>query len=720
MVAGGSSRVRTPTAYVARRVGPPSVVAPRVVAAANGRGLRTNSLSLEQDAAVPWDELPPQTAQVAAVSSDEPPWVRELLSILRSDMLHVRREVQSVRSDVLRALRDSQKGSAHDGVLEPAWVEWGGAAGPQSVPQQERPSSWPGPGNGVQGDQGPEIACATGEAVAVVPQAEPPTRTPQGWPVGEPPDPEVNAWPGSDRQGMCVGIVAPAKPEPLDGASAPDDKLGGQSSHGACSSEPDGVSKQQSGAPDQPAHSGEAFSGSLFVDAEAREGEPQGVFGEEQEDFKQSDMAAIVKTLPDSAGIRCFKTSLDWFLHLEEPVRSGRLARFAQSSCFELICLCVIAFDAIIAAHLAAPNQTADSLTGVVGCGLVCFYLSELAIKIGAHRLFFFCNKDWRWNIFDGVLIGLSAYDWAFAMATGAGPEVGITYIRFCRFAKLSQPLQILCSFPCFREFRFMLLAVHSSLVTIFWCVSFVAVLTCVFGLFLFHGAADYLSERQNRLSDNTINRITNEFGSMYGVLMSLHTAAMRGGCGQESPLETLVEIGSGYACLFALYGVLVTVSVTGILTGLVVDNVSRLRSIDDQDHERTRRRQCSRVMADARRALEQVDVDGDGAIGIAEFKEALEHDALVAMMRTMELDIQDLRRFFTMLERMSPTKTVGIAFFVETCNKLKGGATSLDIRCLSYDIGLVQQQLTELHERQWLSSEMEALMKLEAFEVNA
>merc|ERR1712050_443522 len=100
----------------------------------------------------------------------------------------------------------------------------------------------------------------------------------------------------------------------------------------------------------------------------------------------------------------------------EEPERTSCLHNFVTSKKFETLCSLVIMVNSCFIIYITdneiqhlhdpipSPARTLDN------CFMV-FYVLELLMKLAAHRQYFFCNRDCKWNILDFLLVLISIPD---------------------------------------------------------------------------------------------------------------------------------------------------------------------------------------------------------------------------------------------------------------------------------------------------------------------
>lgn len=444
---------------------------------------------------------------------------------------------------------------------------------------------------------------------------------------------------------------------------------------------------------------------------------------EERDAYEMRHMEHLVfSILPDNSASRTIQAWVSWYISIREPARVGLLARVVHHSAFELMCVTVIAWNAGFAAYVADweiqnLGQEPTGFISSVEFALLCFYFVELLLRVAVHRLYFFFNDQWRWNVFDVVLVAVSAYDQRDMAASILGLEHGsgasgsnVTFMRAFRLAKLGKVMRLFRVFHFCQDLRLMLLAIERSLTSLFWCLCLLAFVLYIFGLVLQQGVTHHLLDRAvnaNTSSGDEVfegetglageeGQLRSAFGSMTNTTLSLYKATT-GGADWGEYYNLVADVGPGYGSLFIFYTAFFTFTVMNILTGMIVENVVKMTQGDDECMMLAYKRQQASTIKEITRLFNQIDRTGSGLITLEQFMESLELDTVRALLNVIELDIKDAEWFFGMLLSVSGTGKVDVAHFVDACMKLKGTATSVDLQCVSYEVRLIRLSLAAL-----------------------
>ncbi len=111
-------------------------------------------------------------------------------------------------------------------------------------------------------------------------------------------------------------------------------------------------------------------------------------------------------------------------------------------------------------------NRTGSSLLGV----FVCFAF-EVCLNLCVPRLYFFCNGDMVWNMFDLLLVLISPLDVGATIAAESfgGGTVNLTFARVLRIFKVGRILRMLRAVQFLKASRVTLTNIVHSFATIVW-----------------------------------------------------------------------------------------------------------------------------------------------------------------------------------------------------------------------------------------------------------
>mmetsp|Transcript_75920 Transcript_75920/g.171748 ORF Transcript_75920/g.171748 Transcript_75920/m.171748 type:complete len:620 (+) Transcript_75920:39-1898(+) len=407
------------------------------------------------------------------------------------------------------------------------------------------------------------------------------------------------------------------------------------------------------------------------------------------------------RSLEQSRMVRC----IDWCLSLREPPRAGLLYNFVYSKSFSALCTLVIFANAVFEVYATdfelsqitedqAPAD--DSIFWAMESGFLAFYAIELILKMSLHKLYFFINADFRWNIFDMCLVLFTMYGQWITPLIGGGGDTDLTFMRSVRVLKMAKVLRIVRVFRFIAELRLIMNSVIGSMLSLFW--SFVGLLFIfyVFGLVFVQGVLSHLRDDGNDLDPN----LGSKFGSVQQTMLSLYMAAS-GGADWKIFYDAIKVTGARYGLLFLVFMLFIQIAVMNIVTGIFVENAMKLAKPDREAQAVQQRKKDQSVTRDLRKLCEDIDTEKSGAICMDAFMRAYsEMPKLRDHMAVLGLDIHDAQTFFGFLSSVHDSQQVDIDSFVACCMKLRGTAKGMDLHNLQHQTLVIYKTQQEFNEQ--------------------
>jgi len=381
----------------------------------------------------------------------------------------------------------------------------------------------------------------------------------------------------------------------------------------------------------------------------------------------------------------------------QEPIRTGMLAdleaspHFANLSMFVIICNTVLTVFAVnYSAHnlsLTLPPiwQTLDLL-------FVVFYILEVAINLLVHRLYFFINADWAWNIFDFIVMFLAVADSVLVRLSLADP-LNVGFLRVLRMMRVSKILRIFRALRFLSEFRLMANCVLGSMISLVWSCLFLLLTLMVSALVFVQSITTFRIEHP----DHNDSHLLDWFGSVPSAMLVLFMGTTGGM--DWGDVYDVVKTTSPFNGIFYLSQIVFFVfAFFNIITSMFVDKAMKLAKPDEEVMMFERRQEERAAAADLRRLImEDLDIDKDGVISLEELETLAEDDRVRHKFEMQGLEVKDAEVFFHTLTSLEKTKELSIDDFVTGCMKMKGPASSLDVHALDSKIQVMSETLATI-----------------------
>jgi len=321
-----------------------------------------------------------------------------------------------------------------------------------------------------------------------------------------------------------------------------------------------------------------------------------------------------------------------------------------------------------------------------VDIAFIVFFSVELILRVVAFKKEFFCGEDFRWNIFDFVLILQSVVD-AFSPQTS-----NLSFLRIFRVFRLVRVVRVVRTVKALRCLRTMVFAMLNSFLCLMWAFVIILIITFVFGIIFANAVSAHFDNIHDAAGSQAVavtdvadaERIQENFGSLYETMISLF-AAITGGNDWMGYAELLrlLDHGEFYLLVFIFYIGFCLVGMLSVVTGIFVDEAVCTRTDDEVVDNYNE--DLKRTSEEVKRIFKDADLDGSGTLSAEEFRGRLENPWVKAYFAGLDIDPSDAIIIFTLMDTTG-NQQVSIDEFIDGTMKLKGGARSLDVLSMMFD----------------------------------
>lgn len=404
-----------------------------------------------------------------------------------------------------------------------------------------------------------------------------------------------------------------------------------------------------------------------------------------------------------------------WCAELKEPERTSCFARVVDGSKFSTLCLLVILANAILIIivsdyEIQHLGEAIPEDWEILELSLTIFYGCELLLKISVHRLYFFVNEEFRWNIFDFFLVVFSFSEVAISRLlvlnqpndNENSASLNVGFLRLLRLTKLAKVLRVFRTLKFFTELRLMIDCVLGSFMQIFWCLVMIVFVLYVFSLLIVQGIADFLlTAGEENVSVKLQTELMDYFGSVGETIMTLFQSTTAGLDWREA-FKVLREGGWFLAVVFLVYISIFTISVWNIVTSTFVEKAMKLAKPDLDSmllEQSMRDLQDSEELEKLFKPYAFKNKDGEDEISLDDLQEAADEAEFLLYLSVRGIDVKNVKLFFYMLGSMREDNNIDLKSLVKACVRMKGFATSIDLQSVSFEAKLMHTQVKELLE---------------------
>mmetsp|Transcript_97 Transcript_97/g.340 ORF Transcript_97/g.340 Transcript_97/m.340 type:complete len:753 (+) Transcript_97:25-2283(+) len=387
--------------------------------------------------------------------------------------------------------------------------------------------------------------------------------------------------------------------------------------------------------------------------------------------------------------------AIEFWLTLTEPPRTSVLASIVASVLFDWLGMAVIVCHTVFTIlytnweiqHFGQEPPVAAVATEV---SFQSFYIVEVLLRLLVHRLYFFCNYESKWNIFDFVLSIFGAYE-VISIVEGRALGTRLGFLRVLKILRLIRVMQVSS------DLRRLLRSLIGSLSSLFWVVVMMAFLLVIFSVFFMHLATQRLHsvEGPEMLGvDFEADAVGETFSSIQSTMLALYMATS-GGEDWSATYALIGQTGTVGGIAFVFYVGFFHFAIFNVLTGCFVEKAMWYAK---PDHHAMMMEMSTREATDIRELwdiAQEIDSDNSGVIILRDLKVFLRQPRHKRHMAILQVDIKDPDAFYNMLASVSPDGEVTTQIFVEACMKLKGEATCIDLHTFAMETTLLHQKLS-------------------------
>jgi len=363
------------------------------------------------------------------------------------------------------------------------------------------------------------------------------------------------------------------------------------------------------------------------------------------------------------------------------PENPGLLARFVTGSSFDYITGLFIVLNAAsigaqtdyMATHITDVLPTAYRAIEIVFC--VVFTL-ELLMRIAVYRIRFFCMPDWKWNMFDTIVVILQLVEeflgiimWMVS-AEGA-VQTDFSAMRILKVLRLIRIIRLVRILRLIGELRTIVVSIIGSLRSLFWTMLLLLLVIYLVAVYVTQLISDHRIElrEEDPQSIAAMDGVENFCGSLGMTILTLYQAITGGLSWQVLTEPILKHIGPWTSIVICMYIGFSLFALMNIVTGVFVESALATAKSDKDLF----------LLHFVKKLFQQADKDQSGSVTWEEFRGCLGSDEMKMYFEALDLDVGEAQNLFNLLD-ISGTGSVQFEDFVNGCFRLRGGAKALDL----------------------------------------
>jgi len=311
------------------------------------------------------------------------------------------------------------------------------------------------------------------------------------------------------------------------------------------------------------------------------------------------------------------------------------------------------------------------------------FFAVEWLLRLAVYQKWFFRVDDWKWHVFDTILVLLSLAEVVIQLAAGAMKQTML--LRVFRVARLVRLLKIARYLTFFRELRLMIFGLIASLRSLLWSFVMLGLVVYIFSIIFVQAAISFFQKDQFAGEPKEMDIAYRKWFGSTTLSMRTLLVAISGGNDWYEYVDMLEYVDVLYSFIFILYIMLVFHGILHVIASIFVDS-AMTSSKEEKDHkiyeEMTSKDSYMTLM---KTVLQEADNDESGTVSWGEFQKYLDDPRMKEFFKAIELDVTEARGLYKLLD-VDESDEVPIEEFVTGCFRLKGAGKSLDLASLMHE----------------------------------
>lgn len=233
------------------------------------------------------------------------------------------------------------------------------------------------------------------------------------------------------------------------------------------------------------------------------------------------------------------------------------------------------------------------------------------------------------------------------------------------------------------RELRLMVYSLAGAMKTLGWAVVLIAIIIAIFGVYFTDGAVVHLEHHRTQVEANQALRM--RFGALSSASLSLYMG-MSGGVDWTELWEALGPLPAEYKFALLMFVTFSILALLNVITAVFVETAMQRSQNDRELLVQQELEQKVEFVDTLQRVFEELDANGSGSLTMEEFERQIQDEHILTYLSTLEIEVDQVRMLLPLLD-LDRNGEVDIDEFINGCIRLKGGARSLDVGILQYQI---------------------------------
>lgn len=398
--------------------------------------------------------------------------------------------------------------------------------------------------------------------------------------------------------------------------------------------------------------------------------------------------------------------------HVDTPRPDPVLTRLISNPAYDVLIMVLVILDACVtgwqvqrdAVNAGKPERASMmGIQAVYEVALLAIFMTDLGLRLFVHKWGFYYTPDWRWNIFDAILVSLMFLaDFLKVVAKNSSGGISgylqhASILRITRIARIFKVLRMVRVVAGLKDLRLMFVSLAGAFQPLISICVVLSLTLYIFGIAMVVGTTDYLAHEDAWEKQET-EQLRFYFGRVDAAIVSLFEA-MAGGISWGELRIEIRPLDQIYRVIFGVYIVFSILGVLNIVTGVFVESALGNSKRDHDLMVETEREKKEDMLRELKLLFEEIDSDKSGTVSYQEICHAYDDDRMVAYMCAIGVEFDDVAALFSLLDRDQEGK-VDVQEFISGCMRLHGPATNMEIARVELENKAVLKMITNLKSK--------------------
>eukprot|EP00443_Scrippsiella_acuminata_P101835 CAMPEP_0115603630 /NCGR_PEP_ID=MMETSP0272-20121206/16523_1 /TAXON_ID=71861 /ORGANISM="Scrippsiella trochoidea, Strain CCMP3099" /LENGTH=487 /DNA_ID=CAMNT_0003039151 /DNA_START=174 /DNA_END=1634 /DNA_ORIENTATION=+ len=320
-------------------------------------------------------------------------------------------------------------------------------------------------------------------------------------------------------------------------------------------------------------------------------------------------------------------------------------------------------------------------------------FTGEILLRIYVYRGYFFQMADWRWNLFDIVIVSMQVGEEALMVILNHvsepsqlfGVASSLTVMRILRVMRLVRIIRLVRVMRLIGELRTLVMSIAGSMKSLCWAISLLFLLIYIIGVYITQIVSDHRASK--RLTDAAVNpALEQHYGTLILTILVLFEA-VTGGVDWQNVLDPLMhEISPWLGVLFTFYIAFVLLAMMNVVTGVFTET-ALLSAKKDKDIYMA-------IMFD----FHSLDLDESGMITWNEIEAQMNTTEFQEYFKAIDVDVSEAQGLFKLLD-LNDSGEISSEDFLNGCIRIRGPARALETMLLLRETSrMAERQRVQAH----------------------